>query len=43
MKDNKDREEVLAAVKQSGNALQSADESLQKGQGNRHGGGQAER
>ena len=30
MKDNKDRNEVLAAVKEDGNALEYADESLQK-------------
>ena len=30
MKDNKDRDEVLAAVKQNGWALEDADESLQK-------------
>ena len=30
MKDNKDRDEVLAAVKQDGGALMDADESLKK-------------
>ena len=30
MKDNKDRDEVLAAVKQDGSALEDADESLKK-------------
>ena len=30
MKDNKDRDEVLAAVKEDGYALEDADESLKK-------------
>ena len=37
MKDNKDRDEVLVAVKKYGAALEDADESLQKDSGRSRG------